>query len=433
MRSNILILIVISSIFACHRTNAQWQHAGLESDTILTLYNYKQMIYAGCSNGLFKSTDRGGLWARKESGLSGVYVFGQSLSGNAEYLFIVQENSYTTNKQPFSVYRSSNGGDNWTGILSNTEDNPVDIVSNDSNVYVAGSYKNVYISTDNGATWRKENINWSYNQGVDKIALVDSVIFAAMLLNSQGRGTLFRSFNSGYSWNQMSAFSSYASTWMDQVKAYGHDLYIGCHKSNWYGERGGGVVYSSDYGDNWKLLTTSFGYDISVDALHKSGNYLFASIFPRGIYYTSDNGSNWFNISHGSNFADSMYINSIETDDRYVYIGTNGAGVWRYSLSEVLGVDDHLSATPASLLLAQNAPNPFSAITTIRYAIPSQGNVSINVHDMLGRLVKTLVSGIKPPGQYEANFSAEGLPNGMYLYTLEAGGVRLVRKMVLFR
>ena len=58
---------------------------------------------------------------------------------------------------------------------------------------------------------------------------------------------------------------------------------------------------------------------------------------------------------------------------------------------------------------------------------------TITVHDMLGRLVKTLVSETKPPGQYEASFSGEGLPNGMYLCTLEAGGVRLARKMVLYK
>ena len=121
-----------------------------------------------------------------------------------------------------------------------------------------------------------------------------------------------------------------------------------------------------------------------------------------------------------------------------VYGGNNhdafDGGIWYASLADLaLGTDDRENTFPTSLSLTQNYPNPFSDQTKIKYSTPADRTVTITVHDMLGRLVKTLISETKPPGQYEATFSGEGLPSGIYLCTLEAGGARLVRKMVLFR
>jgi len=88
--------------------------------------------------------------------------------------------------------------------------------------------------------------------------------------------------------------------------------------------------------------------------------------------------------------------------------------------------------------LYQNYPNPFNPSTKIKFTIHSVGTslmkfVQLKVYDVLGNKVVTLVNEEKPAGEYEVDFNGEGLPSGVYLYSLETNGHRLVRKMALLR
>lgn len=97
----------------------------------------------------------------------------------------------------------------------------------------------------------------------------------------------------------------------------------------------------------------------------------------------------------------------------------------------ILDVDDeNLFGVPNTYVLDQNFPNPFNPTTTISYGIPERGNVELNVYNVLGVKVATLVSEVKEPGTYEARFDASGLASGMYLYELRSGNVVKTRKMV---
>ncbi len=105
--------------------------------------------------------------------------------------------------------------------------------------------------------------------------------------------------------------------------------------------------------------------------------------------------------------------------------------------SVATGVEEAAPA-PFGYGLEQNYPNPFNPTTTITYAVAGGGsqqagasNVRLIVFDLLGREVATLVNERKAPGRYAVQFTAEGLSSGTYLYCLEVGGTRLVRKMIL--
>jgi hypothetical protein len=98
-------------------------------------------------------------------------------------------------------------------------------------------------------------------------------------------------------------------------------------------------------------------------------------------------------------------------------------------------------ATPRAFALGQNYPNPFNPSTEIRYALPNDARVSLQVYDVLGQLVGTLVEGIQQTGFHSAEWSATGFPSGVYFYKLQAmatGSIRVgtfvqVRKMLLVR
>ena len=92
-----------------------------------------------------------------------------------------------------------------------------------------------------------------------------------------------------------------------------------------------------------------------------------------------------------------------------------------------------LPKTPAPLGFAQNYPNPFSASTTIRYSLPQPMYVRLNVFDVLGRAVATLVDEQQRGGIYEVPFEAENLPGGVYLYRLQLDFLSFTKTMTLVR
>ena len=88
---------------------------------------------------------------------------------------------------------------------------------------------------------------------------------------------------------------------------------------------------------------------------------------------------------------------------------------------------------PEAFHLDQNYPNPFNPVTTIRYQIGELAKVRLEVFDLLGRRVATLVDTDQAIGTYEVPFDGARLASGMYLYRLEAGTEVRVKKMMLIK
>lgn len=91
---------------------------------------------------------------------------------------------------------------------------------------------------------------------------------------------------------------------------------------------------------------------------------------------------------------------------------------------------------PKSDLLLMNYPNPFNSSTTIRYQIDSKSDVSLTIINSLGENVKTLVSEIKPAGQYETVWNGKDnfgnpISSGIYFYRLKTENGTLTNKMIL--
>ncbi len=95
------------------------------------------------------------------------------------------------------------------------------------------------------------------------------------------------------------------------------------------------------------------------------------------------------------------------------------------------GVDD--GALPDAFALDANAPNPFTTQTTIRYALPQPAPVVLEVYDLLGRRVLTLVEEAQPAGRYAVRVEAGALASGVYVYRLHAGSFTQSRRMVVVR
>lgn len=88
---------------------------------------------------------------------------------------------------------------------------------------------------------------------------------------------------------------------------------------------------------------------------------------------------------------------------------------------------------PMVTQLNQNYPNPFNPSTVIGYELAEQASVSLDVYDMAGRKVATLVNRQQAAGSYKVNFNGSNLASGMYLYRLTAGQTTQTRKLMLVK
>jgi hypothetical protein len=88
---------------------------------------------------------------------------------------------------------------------------------------------------------------------------------------------------------------------------------------------------------------------------------------------------------------------------------------------------------PSDYFLVHNFPNPFNAVTTIVFNLPQSGDVSLNVFDIKGRLVSTLVGSWIEAGTHQVVFDANHLVSGIYVYQLATGNSLVTGKMVLLK
>lgn len=101
----------------------------------------------------------------------------------------------------------------------------------------------------------------------------------------------------------------------------------------------------------------------------------------------------------------------------------------------VFTVNDELEAsTPMVFTLEQNYPNPFNPSTNIQFSLPATADVTLEVFNMLGQKVATLIDGQKmTAGSHIQKFDASSLASGMYVYRISAANFVQSRKMMLIK
>ncbi|MCX8009721.1 MAG: T9SS type A sorting domain-containing protein, partial [Ignavibacteria bacterium] len=107
-----------------------------------------------------------------------------------------------------------------------------------------------------------------------------------------------------------------------------------------------------------------------------------------------------------------------------------------FNLTIIMGpklTDVSSVVTPKTFELSQNYPNPFNPSTRIKYQIPSDSYVNLEVFNVVGQKVATLVNTEKKAGYYEVTFDAKDLQSGVYFFKLTAGDFVSTKKMMLLK
>lgn len=115
----------------------------------------------------------------------------------------------------------------------------------------------------------------------------------------------------------------------------------------------------------------------------------------------------------------------IQDDEIHVSVDPEGG---------VVGIeDDNNSQLPTEYSLSQNYPNPFNPTTRINFSIPTAGVVELNVYNILGEKVATILNEELIQGTYTYSFDASKLSSGVYVYTIKANNFSAAKKMVLLK
>jgi hypothetical protein len=114
----------------------------------------------------------------------------------------------------------------------------------------------------------------------------------------------------------------------------------------------------------------------------------------------------------------------------------NGPRSITFDAGWALGIDDDL--LPEVFALHQNYPNPFNPVTTIRFDVPEESHIRLDVYNILGQRVQTLVNGNMQPGFHVirwngTNDTGTPLASGMYIYRIHSSKFTAVKKLVLMK
>jgi hypothetical protein len=165
------------------------------------------------------------------------------------------------------------------------------------------------------------------------------------------------------------------------------------------------------------------GGAVAIDEWSILANIFFSSFDPGANFRSLDNSfeAKYFcnNITSGGGHSST---NKIRLEATFI------------NQNPTTGIENSSSqALPKRIVLYQNYPNPFNPSTSISFSLPRKIFVSLDIFDILGRKVATIVSEQMPAGNYVQYWNASGFPSGVYFYRLKAGAYTETKKLLLLK
>jgi hypothetical protein len=413
-----------------------------------TQTNTWSSLGTGSSNGVF-----GDVYALAVVGnevvVGGSFTSAGGVSANFVARFNTQTNTWST-----LGTGSSNGVDGRVNALA--------VVGNE--VVVGGWFTSAGgVSANRVARFNTQTNTWSSLGTGSSNGVFGDVYALAVVGNEVVVGGSFTSAG-GVSANNVARFNTQTNTWSrlgtgssngvnDWVYALavvGNEVVVGGSFTSAGGVSANYVARFNTQTNTWSTLGTgsSNGVNYYVYALAVVGNEVvvggtFSSAGGVSANYVArfnTQTNTWSTLGTGSSNGVNYYVYALAVVGSEVYVGggfTQAGGVsanrvarWNSGTSRV----EQLSSTaPKTFLLEQNYPNPFNPSTTIRYQLPVASEVKLEVYDVLGKKIATLVSERQSAGSYQVVWNASGLSSGTYFYRLQAGTFVETKKMIMVK
>ncbi|MCK4358533.1 MAG: right-handed parallel beta-helix repeat-containing protein [Candidatus Cloacimonetes bacterium] len=185
-------------------------------------------------------------------------------------------------------------------------------------------------------------------------------------------------------------------------------------------------------GGNFYGVNDSIGVNVTTNANGDSCD-VFYNIQLDPLFVDPLNGDyhlSWANFP----IPDSTMSPCIDAGDPNSPLDPDGtvADMGALYFNQTVGVDDENHPSIETELF-KNYPNPFNKITIIRYFLPKYTEVKIQIYNLKGQLVETIVDSNKPTGYYTIEWNAKDMSSGIYFYKLSTKDKTFINKMILLK
>ncbi len=173
---------------------------------------------------------------------------------------------------------------------------------------------------------------------------------------------------------------------------------------------------------SWTTATETNNYGFEIERLIAAAEFVVIG-FVRGVGSSAE--------PHGYSFVDETVQDSQRYHYRLKQIDLDGT----FNYSAVIEIE---VAPPRQFSLSRNYPNPGNPGTTIEYTIPEKTSVRLEIFNVLGQKIRTLVNEEKLPGYYKIQWNGQddggaSVPSSLYVYRIQAGSFAAVQKMIILK
>jgi hypothetical protein len=185
------------------------------------------------------------------------------------------------------------------------------------------------------------------------------------------------------------------------------------------------VASAGHAGLRWTTLSEINNYGFEVQkAADKSA--AFQSISGS---FTAGNGTT--TVKHDYSYVDNSYATG--NVYRLKQLDLDGTTHFSDAVDPLAVTGVSVKVLPTEYSLSQNYPNPFNPSTVIEFALPKDSHVTLELYNILGQKVMTLVDEVQPAGYHSVKFDGTNLASGMYLYRLSTGQQTFLKKLLLMK
>ena len=358
----------------------------------------------------------------------------------------LDDNIIYASHQNLNVFKSNNKGLTFSHLNIPDLANPTSymapfIVGNKNPDIMYTGRDKIYQSVDGGSSWFVSNKGEILDGNpVVKMAIDpqnSEVVYAATFpLEQKDAGIeagLFRKASDDNTWVEISnglPDRFIGSIYVDN-KSFVYVTILGFGTSH--------LFRSTNLGQSWtdigKGLPDVPASAVIVDPDSSTNIYVGNDL---GVYYSPNSGTTWQSFSNGLPDAVMVTDLKINKNERLLRVSTNGSGFFERKLATENPTRINEEILPSDFKLYQNYPNPFNPTTVISFTIPVEldakfASTIINIYDILGNRISTLINKELNPGNYKVEFNASGLASGVYYYRLEIGNYSLTKKMLLLK
>ncbi len=324
------------------------------------------------------------------------------------------------------IMRTTNGGSTWRVSTPPPETTPMSVSFIDSVTGWIAGQSALLKTSDGGFTWEKKGDSTWW--GITKVQFLNKNLGYVLTMSSGGAvdSSIHRTTDGGETWSTFSIGTS---------PSFFQDFYFATPRTGWVAGELESIWKTTDSGATWagQHINNSFFYFHAIRATSETHAWAVGG-GPSGgsiVLTTTDGGTSWQRlIVPGSHYL----LNARFANDSTGWIVGYGGTILKMGKGSTLTVDSRqMSSAPASFTLCPNYPNPFNPSTRIKYTLPSREHVTVEIFNILGQRVATVVDEIQDPGEKSIVFDGSGLPSAVYLCRLTAGRSRKVIKMLLLR